>query len=121
MEHRSLLDETALVLALTAVSLAAQQTIGLSRLSTCEKGWLKIRRLLGEENPSFSGGQCAERSRMYVAAHLAPSTAVVGEPCPDEEKSIVDLADARHVIELRHSLVCRWPDYLNLCPGSKIG
>lgn len=44
---------SALVLALTAISLATQQTIGLSRLSSCEKGWQKIRRLLGEQNPYY--------------------------------------------------------------------
>lgn len=39
---------SALVLALTAISLATQQTIGLSRLCSGENGWLKVRRLLGE-------------------------------------------------------------------------
>ena len=39
---------SSLVLALTAISLAAQQTIGLNRLRSCENGWLKIRHLLGE-------------------------------------------------------------------------
>ncbi|KAL8831671.1 MAG: hypothetical protein Q9170_005194 [Blastenia crenularia] len=43
----------ALVLTLTAISLATQQTIGLSRLCSCENGWLKVRNLLGEENPSY--------------------------------------------------------------------
>ena len=41
---------SALVLALTAISLATQQTIGLSRLCSGENGWLKVRRLLGEAN-----------------------------------------------------------------------
>ena len=39
---------SSLVLALTAISLAAQQTIGLNRLRSCENGLLKIRHLLGE-------------------------------------------------------------------------
>ena len=56
---------SALVLALTAISLAAQQTIGLSRLSTCEKGWLKIRRLLGEQDPSYENPSM----RRYSASH----------------------------------------------------
>ncbi|KAL8935987.1 MAG: hypothetical protein Q9216_005163 [Gyalolechia sp. 2 TL-2023] len=44
---------SALVLALTAISLATQQTIGLSRLSSCENGWLKVRHLLGKDNPDY--------------------------------------------------------------------
>ena len=56
---------SALVLALTAISLAAQQTIGLGRLSTCENGWLKIRHLLGEQNPS-----CGTRSKCRIIASL---------------------------------------------------
>ena len=42
---------SALLFALTAISLAAQQTIGLNRLYSCEDGLLKIRHLLGEANP----------------------------------------------------------------------
>ena len=42
---------SALLFALTAISLAAQQTIGLNRLYSCEDGLLKIRNLLGEANP----------------------------------------------------------------------
>ncbi|KAL8937494.1 MAG: hypothetical protein Q9211_003666 [Gyalolechia sp. 1 TL-2023] len=41
---------SALVLALTAISLATQQTIGLSRLCSCENGWLKVRHLLGKSH-----------------------------------------------------------------------
>ena len=44
---------TALLFALTAISLAAQQTIGLNRLYSCENGLLKIRHLLGEINPKY--------------------------------------------------------------------
>ncbi|KAL9594765.1 MAG: hypothetical protein Q9219_006851 [cf. Caloplaca sp. 3 TL-2023] len=44
---------SALVLALTAISLATQQTIGLSRLCSCEDGWLKVRLLLGQKNPPY--------------------------------------------------------------------
>ena len=42
---------SALVLALTAISLASQQTIGLTRLCMYENGWLKVRALLGEVGP----------------------------------------------------------------------
>lgn len=44
---------TALLFALTAISLAAQQTIGLNRLYSCENGLLKIRHLLGEIDPKY--------------------------------------------------------------------
>lgn len=43
------------MLALTAISLATQQTIGLSRLCSGENGWLKVRRLLGEADPCDYG------------------------------------------------------------------
>ena len=42
-----------MLLALTAISVASQQTIGLSRLCSCENGLLKVRCLLGEDNPSY--------------------------------------------------------------------
>ena len=45
---------SALVLALTSISLATQQTIGLSRLCSCENGWLRVRRLLGDFDHSQS-------------------------------------------------------------------
>lgn len=44
---------SAMVLALTAISLASQQTIGLSRLCSCEDGWVKVRHLLGKRNPDY--------------------------------------------------------------------
>ena len=46
---------SALLLALTAISLAAQQTITLNRLCSCENGLLKIRHMLGEPNPKYQG------------------------------------------------------------------
>lgn len=44
---------SALLFALTAISLAAQQSIGLNRLYSCEDGLLKIRLVLGELNPRY--------------------------------------------------------------------
>lgn len=44
---------SAMVMARTAISLASQQTIGLSRLCSCEDGWLKVRHLLGKSNPDY--------------------------------------------------------------------
>ena len=46
---------SALLLALTAISLSAQQTITLNRLGSCEDGVLKIRHMLGEANPHYQG------------------------------------------------------------------
>ena len=56
---------SALLLALTAISLATQQTIGLNRLCSCENGLLKIRHLLGEKNPSY---EC-HSARPYVGRY----------------------------------------------------
>ncbi|MCJ1235150.1 hypothetical protein MMC14_003116 [Varicellaria rhodocarpa] len=44
---------SALLLALTSISIATQQSIGLNRLSSNENGLYKIRRLLGEDNPRY--------------------------------------------------------------------
>ena len=44
---------SALLLALTSISIATQQSIGLNRLSSYENGLGKIRLLLGEQNPRF--------------------------------------------------------------------
>lgn len=57
---------SALVLALTAISLATQQTIGLSRLCSGDDGWLKVRRLLGEADPC---DDCRRRPGKKSGAH----------------------------------------------------
>lgn len=46
---------SALLFSLTAISLAAQQSIGLNRLYSCDDGLLKIRCVLGEVNPNYEG------------------------------------------------------------------
>ena len=61
------------MLALTAISLATQQTIGLSRLCSGDNGWLKVRRLLGELDPIYvnqSEQSCLDRTHRHPASRV---------------------------------------------------
>lgn len=63
---------SALVLALTAISLATQQTIGLSRLCSCEDGWPKVRHLLGKNNPDY--GKSPRRPHRHAEGKVKMKT-----------------------------------------------
>lgn len=54
-----------MVLALTAISLATQQTIGLSRLRSGKDGWANVRLLLGEKNPDYLKGPSGQSQRSW--------------------------------------------------------